>query len=44
MPDSLELPGVRRAVIPLVRAGDAVVRELISYGFPRFAAVIRSLD
>jgi hypothetical protein len=44
MPDSLELPGVRRAVIPLVRAGDAVVDELVTTRFPRFATVVGALD
>ena len=44
MPDSLELPGVRRAVIPLVRAGDAVVHELVAHRLPRLAAIVGALD
>ena len=44
MPDALELPGVRRAVVPLVRAGDAVVDELVAHRLPRLAAVVRALD
>ena len=44
MPDSLELPGMRRAVVPLVRAGDAVVDELVIHRLPGLAAVVRALD
>ena len=44
MPDSLELPGVRRAVVPLVSAGHAVVHELVAHGLPRLAAVARALN
>ena len=44
MPDSLELPGVRRAVVPLVRAGDAVVHELVAHRLPGLAAVVRALN
>ena len=44
MPDALELPGVRRAVVPLVRAGDAVVDELVAHRLPRLAAVVGALD
>ena len=44
MPDSLELPGVRRAVIPLVSAGDAVVFELVADRLPSLAAVVGALD
>src|SRR5262249_50265917 len=44
VPYSLELPGVRRAVVPLVGAGHAVVLELVAHGPPRLAAVARSLD
>src|SRR5579864_6389458 len=40
MPDSLELPGMRRAIVPLVRAGNAVVNELVPHRIPRLAAVI----
>ncbi len=44
VPDALELPGVRGAVVPLVRAGDAVVGELVADGLPGFAAVVGALD
>ena len=35
VPDALELPRVRRAVVPLVRAGHAVVGELVAHRLPR---------
>ena len=44
MPDSLELPRVLRAVVPLVGAGDAVVDELVPDRLPRFAAVFGALN
>ena len=44
MPDALELPGVRRAVVPLVRAGGAVVGELVVHRLPGLAAVVRPLN
>src|SRR5271165_1051134 len=44
MPDALELPGMGRAVVPLVRAGDAVVHELVAHRLPRLAAVAGALD
>ena len=44
MPDALELPGMRRAVVPLVSAGDAVVGELVAHRLPGLAAVIGALD
>src|SRR5581483_5258577 len=44
VPDALEVPRVRRAVVPLVRAGRAVVGELVADGFPGLAAVARPLD
>src|SRR5262245_37663805 len=44
MPGSLELPRVRCAVVPLVRARDAVVRELIAGRLPRLSTVIRPLN
>ena len=44
MPDALELPGVRRAVVPLVGAGDAVVDELVADRLPGLAAVVGALD
>ena len=42
MPDPLELPRMRRAVVPLVRAGNAVVDELVAHRLPGLAAVVRS--
>ncbi len=44
MPDALELPGVLRAVIPLVGAGHAVVDELVPDRLPGFAAVFGALN
>src|SRR5487761_304342 len=44
MPDPGELPRMRRPVVPLVRAGDAVIAELVADRFPGRAAVIRALD
>jgi len=44
MPHSFELPGMRRAVVPLVSAGNALVRELIAYRLPRFPTVARALN
>src|SRR6185295_6966436 len=43
MPDSLEFPGVRRAVVPLMRAWDAVVQESVTDWLPSFPAVIGTL-
>ena len=43
MPDPLELPGMRRAVVPLMRAGHAVVDELVADRLPRLPAVVRAL-
>ena len=44
VPDARELPGMRRAVVPLVSAGDAVVHELVPHRLPRLAAVAGALD
>ena len=44
MPDAFEFPRMLRAVVPLVRAGHAVVDELVADRLPRFAAVVRALD
>jgi hypothetical protein len=44
MPNTREFPGVRRSVVPHVRAGDTVVHEFIADGIPGFAAIIRTLD
>src|ERR1700733_583787 len=43
MPDALELPGMGRAVIPLVCARDAIIGELVSDGLPGRAAIVRAL-
>src|SRR6478735_9158010 len=43
MPHALELPRVRRAVVPLMRAGDTVVDELVADRFPGPAAVAAPL-
>src|SRR5271170_798696 len=43
MPDSLELPWMLSAVIPLVSAGNAVVGELVSDWLPGLAAVAGAL-
>ena len=40
MPDALELPGMRRAVVPLVSAGNPVVDEFVIHRLPRFAAIV----
>src|SRR5450432_1179215 len=44
MPDALELPRMLRAVVPLVRARDAVVDKLIADRLPRLPAVVRALN
>src|SRR5258708_3571069 len=44
MPDALELPGVRCAVIPLVRTRHAIVYELVIHWRPGLAAVVGALD
>src|SRR5262249_32815887 len=44
MPDAFELPGVRCAIVPLVRAGDAVVHERVPHWLPRLAPVVGALD
>ena len=43
MPDTLELPGVRRAVIPLVRSGQTIVGKMIVDHGPTPAAILRAL-
>src|SRR5262245_35543984 len=43
MPDALELPRMRRAVVPLVRARNAIVGELVADRLPRLAAVAAAL-
>ena len=44
MPDARELPRARRAVVPQVSAGDAVVDELVPHRLPRLATVVGALD
>src|SRR5947209_2343629 len=44
MPDSLELPGMLRAVVPLVGARSAVVLELVAHRLPRLAAIAGTLN
>src|SRR5262249_28490011 len=44
VPDALEFPRVRGAVIPLVRASLALVGELVADQSPRLAAVLGALD
>src|SRR5262249_26385825 len=44
VPDALELPGPRRAVVPLVGAGGALVGELVADRVPALAAVAGLLD
>ena len=43
VPDARELPRVLGAVVPLVRPGNAVVRELVADGLPVLAAVVGAL-
>src|SRR3990172_879105 len=40
MPDALELPGMRRAVVPLVRSRRAFVFEFVAHRGPGFAAIV----
>src|SRR5512142_354488 len=44
MPDALKLPGVRCTVIPLMRADDSLIGELIANRLPRLASIVRALD
>jgi hypothetical protein len=43
VPDALELPGMGRAVIPLVRARDSVVGEVVADRGPGLAAIVGAL-
>src|SRR5271156_4827298 len=43
MPNAFEFPRVRRAVVPLVSSGDAVVRKLVAHRLPRLTAIIGPL-
>src|SRR5262245_47942302 len=44
MPHPRELPGMRGAVVPEVRARSPLVRELVAAGLPRLATVAGALD
>ena len=44
MPHALEFPGMRRAVVPLVRPCNAFINELVSHRLPRLAAIVRALN
>ncbi len=44
MPDARELPGARRAVVPQVGAGDALVQQLVPHRLPGLAPIVRALD
>src|SRR5262249_44293134 len=44
VPDSLEFPGVLRAVVPLVSPRDTVILELVADRLPRLATVVGALD
>src|SRR5262249_43991835 len=44
MPDALELPGMRRPVVPLMGPGDALVHELVAHRLPGLAAVAGPLN
>src|SRR5580700_3430172 len=44
MPDAREFPRMRRAVVPLMSAGNCGVLEFVADRLPCLAAVIRSLN
>src|SRR5581483_909532 len=44
MPDSLEFPRVRRAIVPLMGAWNAFVLEFVAEWLPSFPAIIRTLN
>jgi hypothetical protein len=44
MPDAFEFPGMLRAIVPFVRAGNAVVFEVLADCFPSLATVIGALN
>src|SRR4029077_5062370 len=44
MPNPLELPGMGRAVVPLMSPGDAIVGKFVSHRLPRLSAIVRALD
>src|ERR1700730_19074259 len=43
MPDTLELPRMLRAIVPLVSAGNTIIIEFVADRLPGFSAVIRAL-
>ena len=43
VPHPLEFPGMRRAVVPLMRAWDAIVQESVADGRPSLPAIIGTL-
>src|ERR1700679_4245204 len=43
MPNSLEFPGMRRAIVPLMRSRDAVIQDFIADWLPSFPTVIGAL-
>src|ERR1700722_8458146 len=43
MPNSLEFPGMRRAVVPLMRAWDAIVQTFVTNRLPSSPTVIGAL-
>ena len=44
MPDPLEFPRMRCAIIPLMRAGNAIISKLVARRFPGFPAIVGALD
>src|SRR5262245_46980901 len=44
MPHPRELPGMRRAVVPEMGPGNAIVLEPVAYRGPSGATVVRALD
>src|SRR5271156_3029931 len=44
VPHPLELPRVRRPVVPLMGSGDAFIGKLVSHRLPRLTAVVRALN
>ena len=44
VPHPLELPRMRRPVIPLMRSRHALIRKLVSHRSPRLSAVVRPLQ
>jgi hypothetical protein len=44
MPDALEFPGMRGAVVPEMLPRGAVIHELVADGLPGLAGIVRSLQ